>query len=48
MPHNATPVSRRRIAAELWAAIWQHRLRVVAAVACLLLVSVLASIMPTR
>lgn len=31
------PVSRRRIATELWRAIWQHRLRVVAAIALLLL-----------
>ena len=37
MPQHATPISRRRIAGELWKAIWQHRLRVVAAVVCLLL-----------
>ncbi|RZT42486.1 ABC transporter transmembrane domain-containing protein [Cupriavidus agavae] len=37
MPHAAPPVSRRRIAAELWCAISAHRLRVLAAVALLLL-----------
>ncbi|MGN8554458.1 UNVERIFIED_CONTAM: ABC transporter ATP-binding protein/permease, partial [Microbacterium sp. SLM126] len=37
MPHTAPPVSRRRIARELWSAIWRHRLRVMAAIALLLL-----------
>jgi ATP-binding cassette, subfamily B, bacterial len=37
MPQTAMPVSRRRIAGELWTAIWRHRVRVVAAIALLLL-----------
>lgn len=37
MPASPAPVSRRRIAAELWRAIWRFRLRVLAAIGLLLL-----------
>lgn len=37
MPQTAMPVSRRRIAGELWTAIWRHRVRVVVAIVLLLL-----------
>lgn len=37
MPHSFPPVSRRRIVGELWRAIWRYRMRVLGAVALLLL-----------